>query len=286
MSEITGSLSFDVNISIIFTELPLLERPNAATAAGFDSIEMWWPFAEPVPSATEIERLLNTFAEAGTQLVALNFDAGDMSAGDRGLLSLSEHSARFRDNVDVVVEIARRADCRLLNALYGNRDEEVLPAKQDEVAMDNLLYAAKAADAIGATVLIEALNKYESPRYPLVSSSSALAVVEKARHAGAENIGFLADLYHLVRMGEMPDLVLEVAGDRLAHVQVADVPGRGEPGSGTLGIAGLLGPLEQLGFTGPVGLEYRPSARSENSFEWLGAYRGANSATIKRRTQS
>lgn len=282
MMEITGSLSFDVNISIIFTELPFLERPHAAASAGFDSIEMWWPFAAPVPSGAEIERLLNTLGEAGTHLVALNFDAGDMAAGDRGLLSRSDNVARFRDNVDVVVEIARRTGCRLLNALYGNRDTEVLPEEQDEVAMANLLYAAKAADAIGATVLLEALNRFESPLYPLVSSGSALAVIEKAWHAGARNVGFLADLYHLSRMGETPDSVFRVAGDRLAHIQIADIPGRGEPGSGSLGVAGLLGPVERAGFTGPVGLEYRPSWEPENSFEWLNAYREVGSALIDR----
>jgi hydroxypyruvate isomerase len=283
MMEIAGLLSFDVNVSIIFTELPLLERPHAAASVGFDSIEMWWPFTEPVPSGAEIERLLSTLEEAGTHLVALNFDAGDMAAGDRGLLSRSGHSARFQDNVDVAVEIARRTGCRLLNALYGNRDTEALPEEQDEVALVNLLYAAKAADSIGATVLIEALNEYENPLYPL--TSSGLTVVEKARHAGARNVGFLADLYHLALMGETPDSVLRVAGDRLAHIQIADVPGRGEPGSGSLGVAGLLGPVERSGYTRPVGLEYRPSSASENSFEWLNAYRGPGSALIDRRLQ-
>ena len=96
-------MRFDVNLSILFTELPLLERPAAAAAAGFDAVELWWPFAGPCPADREIDALRRAIDDAGVRLVGLNFDAGDMAAGDRGLLSRPDDSARFRANIDVAV---------------------------------------------------------------------------------------------------------------------------------------------------------------------------------------
>lgn len=261
--------TFDVNLSILFTELPLLERPGAAASAGFEAVELWWPFAEPVPAGGEADRLVEALVDAGTRLVALNFDAGDMARGERGLLSLPAQAARLRDNVEATVALAERTGCRVLNALYGNRDPRIDPAAQDDVALENLLLAAAAAERIGAFVVVEALNALESPRYPIISSASALGVVERARAAGAPNVAFLADLYHLARMGESLDSALKAAGDRLGHVQIADVPGRNQPGSGELGPAGLLGPIQRNGYSGWVGLEYRPTGPSAASFAWL-----------------
>jgi len=260
---------YDVNISILFTELPLLERPAAVREVGVDAVEVWWPFDEPVPGKGERQAFLDALERGSTRLVALNFDAGDMGRGERGLVSLPAQRDRFRANVEATLDIAERTGCRILNALWGNRQDGLAAAEQDEVGLENLCEAAAAARSIGAVVVIEALNAYESPRYPLTSTASALAVVDQARAEGAANVAFLADLYHLRRMGE--DLVgsLEAAAGRIGHVQIADVPGRGEPGSGELGVEGLLRPLEAIGWSGFVGLEYRPTGPSAPSFAWL-----------------
>ena len=227
----THGLRFDVNCSILFTELPLLKRPAAARAAGFDAVEFWWPFADPVPGDHEVDAFTGALADAGVRLVLLNFAAGDMAAGDRGLLSLPEGSAAFRDNIDVCVGIAGRTGCTILNALYGNRVDGLPERQQDELAAENLALAARAASAAGATVVVEALNSYDSPRAPLVSSQSALAVISKVRaQGGVTNLAFLADLYHLGKMGEdLPDMLARDAAD-IAHIQIADVPDRGAPG--------------------------------------------------------
>ncbi|MDX6428937.1 MAG: hydroxypyruvate isomerase [Streptosporangiaceae bacterium] len=123
-------MRYDINLSmlftellfteLLFTELPLLERPAAARAAGFDAVEMWWPFAVPVPGDRKIDTLLRAFTDAGVRLAGLNFDASDMAAGERGLLSRPAGSARFRANVDVAVGIAEATGCKVLNALYGS----------------------------------------------------------------------------------------------------------------------------------------------------------------------
>ena len=266
----TYDLRFDVNCSILFTELPLLDRPAAARAAGFEAVEFWWPFAEPVPPDREADAFVKALGDAGVRLVLLNFAAGDMAAGDRGLLSLPAGSAAFRDNIDACVGIAGQTGCGVLNALYGNRVDGLPERQQDELAAENLAIAADAAARAGATVVVEALNSYDSPRAPIVSSRSALAVINAVRTAGAANIGFLADVYHLGRMGEnLPDVLARQAGD-IAHIQIADVPGRGAPGTGGLDFEALFGQLAAQGYPGWIGCEYKPAdpADSSASFGW------------------
>lgn len=264
------ALHFDVNLSILFTELPLLQRPAAAAAAGFDAVELWWPFAGPVPPDRELDALRTALTDAGTRLVGLNFDAGDMAAGERGLLSRPDGSARFRANIDVAVGFADSLGCTTLNALYGNRDPHSDLLRQRELAVENLVLAARAAQQAGATVVIEALNDIESPDYPITSSRSALELVEHLRGAhGVPNVAFLADLYHLARMGEPVERLVEQRADRFGHVQIADVPGRGQPGTGELAWDGVLRRLAASGYRGHVGLEYKPVGPSVESFGWL-----------------
>jgi hydroxypyruvate isomerase len=264
------ALRYDVNLSILFTELPLLERPAAAAAAGFSAIELWWPFAEPDPPAGELDALRQAIVDSGTQLVGLNFDAGNMPAGDRGLLSRPSQSHRFRTNIDVTVEFAASLGCTTLNALYGNTEPGVSAGTQRELATENLVLAAKSADRVGATVVIEALNSIENPRYPITSSRQALELVDYLRVVQqVPNVSFLADLYHLARMGESPLQLVERHTDRFGHVQIADVPGRGQPGTGELDWGAVLSTLAARGYQGHVGLEYKPVGPSAESFGWI-----------------
>ena len=273
----THGLRFDVNCSILFTELPLLRRPAAAAAAGFGAVEVWWPVGDdPVPGDHEVDAFLAALGDAGVTLAGLNFAAGDLAQGHRGWLSLPDRSAAFRDNIQATVGIAGRAGCRVLNALYGNRVDGVPGAAQDELALENLVLATRAAAGAGATVVVEALNGYESPRYPLLSAAAAVTVVDRVRAAaGLGNVAFLADLYHLGRMGEDLAAVLDTYADKIGHVQIADVPGRGAPGTGETDFGPLFAKLAGLGYPGPVGLEYKPAdpADSSSSFGWLTAGR-------------
>lgn len=267
----TEDLRYDVNLSILFTELPLLERPAAAAAAGFDAVELWWPFVdEPVPSDAKLDALRVALDDAGTQLVGLNFDAGDMASGWRGLVSHPDHADRFRANVEVAVGFAEATGCRVLNALYGNRIEGVDPVEQDELALEQLAFAARAAERAAATVVVEALNCYESRDYPIVSTRQALDLVDLlGAEVGVANVGFLADLYHLHRMGEDLLDVVSTHADRITHVQVADDPGRHQPGTGDVDFPAVLARLAASGYDGYVGCEYKPLAASADSFGWL-----------------
>ncbi|MEV8334384.1 TIM barrel protein [Streptomyces niveus] len=269
---------FDVNLSILFTELPLLERPAAAAAAGFTAVELWWPWIEtPTPPQAELDALKKALDDAGTQLVGLNFYAGQLPGPDRGALSLpGEESDRFRANIDVAADFAASVGCRALNALYGNRVDGVDPAAQDTLALDNLVLAARAASRVGAILLIEALNRPESPHYPLVSAEAAIEVVDRVNAAtGLGNARFLLDLYHLSMNGldaEALTGVIDTYAEKTGHVQIADNPGRGAPGTGALPLQNLLERLRKAGYEGWVGLEYKPGDRpSAESFAWLPA---------------
>jgi hydroxypyruvate isomerase len=258
----------DVNCSILFTELPLLERPAAARAAGFDAVEFWWPFAAAVPSDAEVDSFVAAVEDAGVRLVGLNFFAGDMPGGDRGLVSWPARSQELRDNLDVTVGIGERLGCRAFNALYGNRLDEVTPEEQDDLATENLVLAARAAARIGGTVLVEPVSGAE--RYPLRTAADALAVIDRACEAGGvDNLALLADLYHLAVNGDDVDKVIANHADRIGHVQIADAPGRNEPGTGNLPLLDQLADLVAAGYSGWVGLEYKPSVTSTESFGWL-----------------
>ncbi|MER6393605.1 TIM barrel protein [Streptomyces sp. NPDC059382] len=264
---------FDVNLSILYTELPLLERPAAAAAAGFTAVELWWPWIEtPTPAQAELDALKKALEDAGTQLVGLNFYAGRLPGPDRGAVSVpGTESERFNANINVAADFAASVGCKALNALYGNRVEGVDPAVQDELALENLVVAARAADRVGAILLIETLNKPESPLYPLVSAPAGIEVVDKVNEAtGLGNAKFLLDLYHLAMNDEDLSEVIEKYAAKTGHVQIADKPGRGAPGTGELPLEELLDQLRKAGYEGHVGLEYK-AADAAASFAWLPA---------------
>ncbi|HET6480269.1 MAG TPA: TIM barrel protein [Actinoplanes sp.] len=261
-------LRFAVNCSILFTELPLLERPAAAKAAGFDAVEFWWPFAAAVPKVSELTAFIAAIRDAGVYLAGLNFFAGDMAGGDRGVVSWPARSAEFRDNVDVVAEIAAATGCRSFNALYGNRIAYLDRGVQEETAVANLTFAATAMARIGGTVLVEAVSGPHP--YPLRTAADVVSVLDRVQSERAvRNLAFLADLYHLTVNGDDVAKVLAEHAERIGHVQIADVPGRHEPGTGDMALDGHLSQLEQAGYQGWVGLEYVPSGTSGLSFEWL-----------------
>ena len=259
------SLRYAVNLSILFTELDLLDRPAAAKAAGFDAVEFWWPFSTATPRAADVHAFVAAIADAGVQLVGLNFFAGDLAAGERGVVSLPRRVGEFKASVDLAVEIGRALHCPAFNALYGNRIGAASAAEQDAVALGALRYAANAVADIGATVLLEPVSGI--PSYPLRTAADVITVLD---NVDAPNLGLLADLYHLAVNGDDVAQAIAAHPGRIAHVQVADAPGRGEPGSGELPIGEWLAALEANGYAGYVAAEYKPTVRSADSFGWAG----------------
>jgi hydroxypyruvate isomerase len=259
---------FDVNCSILFTELPMLHRPAAARAAGFPAVEFWWPWSVAVPADAEVDAFVGAVRDTGVRLVGLNFFAGDMPAGERGLVSWPARSAEFRDNLDVAVDIGEQLGCRAFNALYGNRVPDAAPEQQDELAVENLALAGAAAGRVSGVVLIEPVSG--APAYPLLTAADAVGVIERVgRATGTTNLRLLCDVYHLAVNGDDPPKAMSTYLERVGHVQIADAPGRNEPGTGQLPIQEYLRQLAEAGYDGWVGLEYKPSGASADSFGWL-----------------
>lgn len=261
------TLGYTVNCSLLFTELPLNDRPRAAREAGFDAVEFWWPFESPTPPQDEIDAFVSALDRAGVRLSGLNFFAGQLPGPDRGVLSHPSRSAEFRANIDVVVRIAERTGATGFNALYGLRQPGIDPAEQDRTALENTVAAAEAVAAVGGTVLIEPISGAES--YPLTTAADGLAFVARAEEAGADNVALLADLYHLAVNGDDFAAAVRDHAAEFGHIQIADTPGRGEPGTGRLPIAELLAAAQSGGYGGLVGLEYKPTVPSAQSFGWL-----------------
>lgn len=259
-----------VNASILLTHLPILERPAAVRTAGFDAVEFWWPFATAVPSDREVTSFVTAVRNAGVQLSGLNFFAGDMAAGDRGILSQPKRSSEFIDNIEVAIGIGEQLGCRGFNALYGLRTEQDSPEHCDELATENLIRATEAAARIGGTVLIEPVSG--SADYPLLTADDALAVVNRVRtNSSNENIALLADFYHLSVNGDDVASVIARHAAEFGHVQIADAPGRGAPGSGELPITDWITAAADGGYQGWVGLEYKSA--DNDPFAWLPASR-------------
>lgn len=261
-----ASATYAVNCSILFTDLPVLDRPAEARAMGFEAVEFWWPFVEATPPDADVDTFVRAIKNAGVRLSGLNFFAGYMAAGDRGVLSDPLQSTDFRNNVQIAVGIAEQLGTRAFNALYGNRIDGVAPAVQDDVATKNLAYAADAAARIGATVLVEPVSG--APRYPLKTAADAVRVIERVHdESGTTNLRLLADLYHLYANDDDVAQALIAYAGQIGHVQIADAPGRGEPGTGEIPLGDHLGILLAQGYSGYIGLEYKPSRL--NTFDWL-----------------
>ncbi|PZG22010.1 hydroxypyruvate isomerase family protein [Nonomuraea aridisoli] len=276
------AVAWTVNCSILYTDRPLLERPAAAAADGFTAVEFWWPFAEAVPGDREVDAFVRAIEDAGVRLTGLNFFAGDMPAGDRGLVSWPARTRELLDNIPVVAAIGERLGCRSFNALYGNRIDGA--GDQDETAVANLAACVRGVAAIGGTVLLEPVSG--APRYPLLRAADAVAAIDRVTAVLPDSetdgdtdgytdgdtgstmgIGLLADFYHLAVNGDDVAIVIDKYADRIAHVQIADAPGRGAPGTGTLPLDRWIDRLHAAGYQGRVGLEYQHDG--PGAFDWL-----------------
>ena len=255
-------MAWTVNASIMWPDLSPGERVAAVAAAGFSRAEFWWPFAGPVPEQDEGDAFVAALEDAGVQLTGLNFFAGDMAAGERGVLSHPARSEEFRANVAAVVEIARATGCRAFNALHGNRLPGLPREEQDALAVENLRWAADAVAPLGGVVLLEPVSGTEA--YPLKTAADAQAIIEKV---GRDNVKLLADFYHLAVNGDDVERVIEDHAADFGHIQIADNPGRNEPGTGELPLEKWLDRSRELGSTGVIGLEYKAS--QEDPFAWL-----------------
>ena len=256
-------IRYCANLSMLFPETHLVDRPAAAAQAGFRYVESWWPFPSPTPRADCVDAFCDALERAGARLVAINLDAGDPALGERGLLSLPHLEDRITSNVEVVATIVERTGCGIVNALYGNREPRYDPVYQDRVALNRLVAIADRLADLGVWVVVETLNQRDSPDFPLTDIAVSAEVVRRANLASQRsNIGLLLDIYHLATMQHDPIAALYRYADLIRHIQFADVPGRGRPGTGDVNFAAIERAVLDTRYAGYIGLEYDPSVAS------------------------
>jgi hydroxypyruvate isomerase len=268
------TLRFSPNLYLLWADLPLPERFARAAGAGFGAVELWWPGDDDAARLPELTQ------RWGLHLALLNFDAGNMAAGDRGLAADPAYTARLRAHVPLALRVAADCGCPRLNLLAGLREERYPLGQQLQLARDTVAWAADQAAEAGREVMIEAVNSLENGPYLLTTTAAAAAFI---RQVGRPNVRLQYDAYHMQRMEGDLTTTLDTYWSLISHIQIADVPGRGEPGTGEINYRFLLGHLDQKGYDGYVGLEYRPSGGSpEDSFGWLEEYGLARGAGPRR----
>ncbi|MGH3662982.1 MAG: hydroxypyruvate isomerase family protein [Micromonosporaceae bacterium] len=245
------------NLGFLFTDRPWTERPAAAAAAGLHAVEFPWP-PDPAPLATAV-------AAAGVGVALVNMPAGDLAAGERGHGNDPARVEQWRGDFERALAyasgISRQAP-PLVNVLAGNRRPGLPVEAQRECLVDNLRWAAPRAAAAGTRLVVEPINSLDIPEYLCPRTTDVTAVLDQV---GEPGIGVQLDTYHCAAMGEDPAATVAALGPRLGHVQLADHPGRHEPGSGDLDIAAILATLRDSGYAGSLGLEYVPLLQSAAS---------------------
>src|SRR6266849_3298315 len=254
---------FSANISMLFKELELPERFEAAAQAGFKAVEIQFPYA------WDRNRLAQIAQHAGVEVVLINIPAGDPEKGDRGIGCLPGRVAEFREGVAKAIEYARELGCKQMNCLSGVAPPDVDSAKLRDTFVSNLRYAAGELVRAGMTLLIEPINTRTIPGFYLNKSAQALAIIDEA---GAANLKLQYDLFHMGTMGDDLARTLTANLARIGHMQVADVPGRHEPGTGKIDFPPLFDLIDRLGYQGWIGAEYVPAGKTEDGLAWARKY--------------
>ena len=251
---------FAANLTMLFNEVPFLDRFERAARAGFKAVEFMFPY--PYSAADILARL----QEHQLQLVLHNLPAGDWDAGERGIACIPGREREFRTGVGQAIEYARVLGARQLNCLVGKTPAGVDAAQVHATLVDNLRYAALQLADAGIKLLVEPVNSYDIPGFHLNRSAQTLALLDEL---GTANAYLQYDIYHMQRMeGELAATIARHL-PRIAHIQLADNPGRNEPGTGEINYPFLFAHLDRIGYQGWIGCEYKPAARTEDGLAWI-----------------
>jgi len=255
-------LRFAANVSMLFAEAPFLDRFALAARAGFAAVECQFPYEAP---AAEIRARLD---DLGLAMVLHNLPAGDWAAGERGLACLPDRVDEFRAGVARAIAYAHALGVVQLNCLAGIAPPGAAAGALRRTLVDNLRFAARVLAAEGLRLLVEPINTFDIPRFFVHNTAQCVALLDEV---GEPGVLVQYDAYHMQRMEGELAATLATHIDRIAHVQVADHPGRHEPGSGEIRFDLLFAQLERLGYDGWIGCEYKPAARTEDGLGWLPA---------------
>jgi hydroxypyruvate isomerase len=252
------------NVSLMFPEVPFMERFAAAARAGFRFVEYQFPYA--FGSAAEVAARAR---DAGVEVVLHNLPGGDAAKGDRGIACQPARVAEFRDGVERAIEYAKAVDCPRLNALAGVAPVQAAPELLFETLVENLRFAAGKLAAAGLTLLTEPANRRTIPDFFLNTSRHAIEVIDAA---GAPNLKLQYDLFHMqIVEGDLAKTIERLL-PRIGHMQLADVPDRHEPGTGEINFDFLLAHIDRLGYQGWMGCEYIPKGDTVAGLAWAKRY--------------
>jgi hydroxypyruvate isomerase len=261
---------FAANLSTMFTDLPFLERFDAAARCGFDAVELAFPYA------FRKDEVAQRLRERRLTLVMFNLPAARWDEGEQGIACHPDRTAEFREGVRQAIDYAAAVNCRFLNCLAGIRPNGASDETMRQTLVENLRFAARQAQSIGATILVEPVDTRTLPASYVHSTAHAISLLDAA---GARNVSLLYDVYHMHAMGERAASAIARNLARIGHIQIAGYPGRGEPINGEIDYDDLLDVIDRTGHRGWVGCEYVPNADTEAGLTWMSRHKGLTPRT-------
>jgi hydroxypyruvate isomerase len=248
---------------MLFNEVSFLERFELAARAGFRAVEYLFPYA------WKKEELAERLKAFGLRQALHNLPAGDWESGERGIACLPGREKEFRDGVERAIEYAKALSCPQVNCLVGKTPNGISSEEIRRTLVDNLRFAARALQSEGIRLLIEPLNDQDIPGFHLTRTRDALRIMEEVGHP---NLWLQYDVYHMQIMEGNLMRTIEGNLTRIAHIQIADNPGRHEPGTGEIHYPNLFRFIEEKGYEGWIGCEYKPLGKTEEGLGWLKSY--------------
>ena len=254
---------FAANLTMLFTELPFMQRFEAAAKAGFEAVEYLFPYAVPR------QELVAALRANGLQQVLHNLPAGHWEGGERGIACHPDRVDEFREGVSRAIDYASALDCPRVNCLAGKLPAGATVRDVQPTLVDNLRFAARELQAAGIQLLVEPINHFDIPGFFLTRTDQALALIDAV---DSPNLRVQYDIYHAQRMeGELGNTLRQHL-PRIGHIQLADNPGRGEPGTGEINYAWLFAHIDAIGYDGWIGCEYKPRTSTLEGLGWRDAW--------------
>lgn len=254
---------FSANLTMLFTDVDFMDRFEKASQFGFKGVEYLFPYG------WKKEQLSEKLEKYGLQQVLHNLPAGNWGAGERGIACLSGREGKFQEGVGLAIEYAKALNCKRLNCLVGKTPQGVPPEKVRQTLVSNLQFAAAALEKEGIRLLIEPLNDRDIPGFYLIHTQDALRLMEEVNHS---NLWLQYDIYHMQIMeGNLTKTILNNL-NRIAHIQLADNPGRHEPGTGEINFTNLFRSIDEARYEGWIGCEYAPVGKTEDGLQWIKPY--------------
>lgn len=251
------------NLTMMFLEFDFYDRFKAAADEGFEAVEILFPYEY------EIDQIAKQLKQNGLGLKLINMPPGNWNAGERGIAALPNRQAEYRQAVDLSLEYASKLGCKIIHCMSGIIEPDMGKAECTQIYIENLIYAAKKAKPLGISLMVEAINQVNIPNFLVNTQEQSLHIVQQT---GMDNVKMQFDIYHCqMAQGSVATRLTQFL-PHIGHVQIADVPGRNEPGTGEINFEFLFKHLDEIGYKGWVGCEYNPKSNTIDGLAWWHAF--------------